>query len=57
MLLAAFGCRRPTRDIDLLMREMNSDKDNVLMYVRQIASTAQNDGLPFDAEHATAKVI
>ena len=31
VLLAALDHRRPTRDIDLLMRDLDRDKDNVLL--------------------------
>lgn len=57
VLLAAFGDRRPTRDIDLAMRDLDSDKDNVLKHVCEIAATVQDDGLVFDSGNAAARII
>lgn len=45
VLLAAFGTRRPTRDVDLQAQELANDVDTVLALVREIASTKRDDGL------------
>jgi hypothetical protein len=61
VLLAAFLVRRPTRDVDLQAQAMPNDTDTVLDLVRSIAASAPadgvDDGLVFDAEHATAEAI
>jgi Nucleotidyl transferase AbiEii toxin, Type IV TA system len=60
VLLAAFGTRRATRDVDLAGRQMDNDSQRVLRVIRDIASTdlpRDSDGLVFDANHATAEVI
>jgi hypothetical protein len=61
VLLAAFLVRRPTRDVDLQAQAVPNDTDSVLDLVRGIAAGAPaggvDDGLVFDAEHATAEVI
>ena len=45
VLLAAFGTRRPTRDVDLQAQDLANDVDTVLALVREIASTKRDDGL------------
>ncbi len=58
VLLAAFGDRRATRDIDLLAQDLDSDAENVLRHVRAIAAVSPaGDGLEFDWERATAEVV
>lgn len=61
VLLAAFLVRRPTRDVDLQAQAVPNGTDTVLDLVRSIAALAPadgvDDGLVFDAEHATAEVI
>lgn len=59
VLLAAFGDRRPTRDVDLAGIELDNDAAHVLEVVKAIASTtpAVPDGLVFDAAAGTAEVI
>lgn len=58
-LLAAFGTRRPTKDIDLAARALDRDSQHVLRLIRDIASHSlvTDDGLAFDAESATAEAI
>ncbi|GLW97622.1 nucleotidyl transferase AbiEii/AbiGii toxin family protein [Microtetraspora sp. NBRC 16547] len=48
LLLAAFGARRVTRDIDLMGRGFANDEQSVLSRVVSIASTEAGDGLRFD---------
>lgn len=61
VLLAAFLVRRATRDVDLQAQSVPNDTESVLDLVRSIAASAPadgvDDGLVFDAEHATAEVI
>lgn len=59
VLLAAFGTRRPTRDIDFAARDLDNDAEHVLGVVRQIAALTpeQDDGLVFDPGGAAAEVI
>jgi hypothetical protein len=56
-LLAAYGTRRPTRDVDLLATDLHVETDTVLLLVRDIATRPRDDGLVFDAASATAHVI
>jgi len=39
VLLAAFGTRRATRDVDLAARDLHNDAQHVLMVIREIAAT------------------
>jgi len=59
VLLAAFGDRRPTRDVDLAGIDLNNDATHVLGVVQAIAATlpAVVDGLAFDIASAQAEVI
>lgn len=57
MLLAALDARRPTRDIDLAAHALRNTEAEVLAMVRKIAAIALDDGLEFDANHATAETI
>jgi hypothetical protein len=57
VLLAAFGERRPTRDIDLQAQALSNDADIVKDDVVEIARVELDDGVIFDTESATAEVI
>jgi hypothetical protein len=57
VLLAAFAARRPTRDIDLAVRDLPGEVDDVLALVRRIAAVAVDDGLVFAPEAASASSI
>ena len=57
VLLAAFGARRPTRDVDFLARDLENELDVVLSLALRIAATPRDDGLAFDAGGAQAEVI
>ena len=57
VLLAALEARRPTRDIDLATRVLENSAARALAVVREIARISLDDGLAFDADHATAEVI
>lgn len=57
VLLAAFGERRPTRDVDLAAIDLDNEVDNILGILREIADTPVDDGLHIDAANATAEAI
>lgn len=58
-LLAAFGTRRPTKDIDFAALHLDNDAERMLEVIRTIArlSPPAPDGLIFDVAGATAEVI
>lgn len=57
VLLAVYGNRRPTRDIDLQGLHLANDIDTVLDLVREIISSTVDDGLAFQPDTATAQHI
>lgn len=57
VLLAAYGTRRATRDIDLQARQVTNELGNVLTVIREIAGITIDDGLTYAAEAATAQAI
>jgi hypothetical protein len=57
VLLAAFGERRATRDVDLHAQAIESDVDAVLATACEIAAIAIDDGVMFEIEMATAEQI
>ena len=57
VLLAAFGARRPTRDVDLHAEHVSSDAGSVLVLIRSIAAIDVQDGLVFTPDGARAEVI
>jgi len=57
VLLAAFGERRPTGDVDLQGQALANDVDAVLALMIEIAAVEIDDGVEFDVDSATAKVI
>lgn len=57
ILLAAFGERRPTRDVDLQAQDLDNDAEEVNGAVCDIARVELNDGIVFDVDAATAEVI
>lgn len=56
VLLAAYGQRRPTRDIDLQAQDVSNDVDTVLAHVLDIARIDLADGVEFRI-NASAAVI
>lgn len=56
-LLAAYGTRRPTRDVDLSARAVSNDASTVLDLVREIASIAVDDGIDYGVHDASAETI
>ncbi|HET7385307.1 MAG TPA: nucleotidyl transferase AbiEii/AbiGii toxin family protein [Nocardioidaceae bacterium] len=57
VLLAAFGNRRPTRDIDFAAQQLSDDMDAMLDLVQQVASIDIDDGLIMHGSDASAEVI
>lgn len=59
VLLAAFGSRRPTKDVDLAGIDVANDTATVLELVRTVlvAQSPTEDGIEFIAGTATAEVI
>ena len=53
MLLAAFGQRRPTRDLDMHAEQLVGDVDTFRQLIVDIAAVALDDGLIFDAHGAS----
>lgn len=56
-LLAAFGTRRPARDVDFLAVDIASDTDVVLAMMRRIAGIELDDGVVFDVAGTTAHTV
>jgi nucleotidyltransferase AbiEii toxin of type IV toxin-antitoxin system len=58
VLLAAFGTRRATKDIDLAGRDLDNSTEAVLDLVRAVLRVSMtDDGLEFSPDSATADVI
>ena len=57
VLLAAYGARRPTRDVDMQGREMSNRIEDILEVVRDITAVHLDDGLVFDPAHANAEIV
>jgi Nucleotidyl transferase AbiEii toxin, Type IV TA system len=57
VLLAAFGERRPTRDVDLRTQALDNEAETVRTAVCEIAAIDLDDGLSFDVKTAKADVI
>lgn len=57
VLLAAYGARRPTRDVDMQGREISNRIEDILEVVRDITAVHLDDGLVFDPAHAKAETI
>lgn len=61
VLLAAYGLRRPTADIDGAALQISNEAEAVRQFVTAVASTALSaevdDGLTFDLDNVTAEAI
>ena len=57
MLLAAFGERRPTADVDFLARQVSNDIDAIAALVREILAVEIDDGVVFDPSELRAELI
>lgn len=57
VLLAAFGQRRPTRDIDLHADALSNETQAIRRVICEIADIGVNDGLVFHTGSSSAEVI
>jgi hypothetical protein len=57
MLLAAYGARRPTADLDALARSIASDQDAIVSLVSEIALLPLDDGVQYQTATATSRII
>lgn len=57
MLLAAFGRRRPTRDIDLLAKAISNDVASVAALIGEIAALGADDGVMYETGQMTTTTI
>ena len=57
LLLAQFGARRVTRDIDILGRAFPGDEQEIIRRITQIAATAVDDGVTFEPDTLTTVPI
>lgn len=57
VLLAAFGNRRPTRDVDLAALDVSNEVDNILGLIREVLTVPAADGLEFQLDSLTGEVI
>jgi hypothetical protein len=59
VLLAAFGNRRPTRDVDFAGREIGNDEATVLALIESVLAVqlSEDDGIEFAPDTATSEVI
>ena len=61
VLLAAYGLRRPTADIDGAALQTANEVEGIRQFVADVAGTALPadlaDGLTFDLDHVTAETI
>jgi hypothetical protein len=59
VLLAAFGNRRPTRDVDFAGREIGNDEATVLALIKSVLAVqlSEVDGIEFAPDTATSEVI
>ncbi|MCA1691712.1 MAG: nucleotidyl transferase AbiEii/AbiGii toxin family protein [Actinobacteria bacterium] len=57
MLLAAFGDRRPTRDVDLLAVSIANDVETVASIVRDVLDVEVDDGVVFEPDRLTSETI
>lgn len=57
VLLAAFGARRPTRDIDLQATRTPNDVDSVRAIVADVLDVRVVDGLDFNTTNISASII
>lgn len=57
VLLAAFGERRPTRDVDLQAEALDNEPATILGAIKEIAAEDLDDGVVFDPSSATTQTI
>ena len=57
MLLAAFGLRRPTRDVDLLALRIDNNEEAVRDLIRDVAAVKIDDGVEFHLDTISSVLI
>lgn len=57
LLLTILGVRRPTRDADMLARNIAGDDAALLTVVKEVAAISVDDGITFDTSRARATTI
>jgi len=57
LLLTVLGVRRPTRDADVLARNIAGDDEALLAVVKEVATISVDDGITFDTSRARATTI
>jgi hypothetical protein len=57
LLLTAVGARRPTRDVDVLARNIKGAEGSLLSVVREVTAIYVEDGVSFDASSARTTMI
>jgi predicted nucleotidyltransferase component of viral defense system len=57
LLLAQFGARRITRDIDILGRAFPGDEQEIIRRITEIAATEIDDGVTFEPDTLTTAAI
>ncbi len=57
LLLAQFGARRVTRDIDILGRAFPGDEQEIIHRITQVAATVIDDGVTFEPDTLTTVPI
>jgi hypothetical protein len=57
LLLAAYGARRPTRDIDFAALDVANDLDHVRRMINEITAIGREDGLEFDLDATRLEAI
>lgn len=57
LLLAQFGARRITRDVDILGRAFPGDEQEIIHRIKQIAATDIDDGVTFEPDTLTTVLI
>jgi predicted nucleotidyltransferase component of viral defense system len=57
MLLATLSLRRPTQDIDFLVRTLTNDTELILRAIKEIVAADAEDGVIFHTEKVHTKII
>ena len=57
LLLTVLGARRPTRDADVLARNISGDDEALLAVIREVSTIHVDDGITFDTSQSRATMI
>jgi predicted nucleotidyltransferase component of viral defense system len=57
MLLAAFGSRRPTADVDLLARSIDNEVSEIVAVIEEVLGVTIDDGVIYQTDAMTTRVI